>query len=128
MAQEAPKETIKPYENLPLTTLASHSMQSCTYSAKEGEVTYASYLELDTLLACQKPQSLKQTGTMAHDELLFITIHQAYELWFKQVLFELDSIRTALMNPVRLQCCRNNDSVVHEETSLWQHGGQSLSS
>eukprot|EP00045_Choanoeca_perplexa_P012655 m.139406 g.139406 ORF g.139406 m.139406 type:complete len:372 (-) comp16088_c0_seq2:1472-2587(-) len=80
MACEAAKDTIKP--------------------AKEGEVTYASYLELDTLLQCQNPQSLKQTGTMAHDELLFITIHQAYELWFKQVLFELDSIRSAFMDPV----------------------------
>jgi tryptophan 2,3-dioxygenase len=45
-------------------------------------VTYGSYLRLDDLLACQSP------ATDAHDELLFVIIHQVYELWFKQVLHE----------------------------------------
>jgi tryptophan 2,3-dioxygenase len=53
---------------------------------------YGEYLKLDTLLASQEPESLK-AGKMAHDEMLFIIIHQTYELWFKQILFELDSIR-----------------------------------
>ncbi len=53
---------------------------------------YGEYLKLDTLLSSQEPESLK-AGKMAHDEMLFIIIHQTYELWFKQVLFELDSIR-----------------------------------
>ncbi|MCB0351509.1 MAG: tryptophan 2,3-dioxygenase [Bdellovibrionales bacterium] len=52
---------------------------------------YSSYLKLETLLSAQKPVSTDK-GRPAHDELLFITIHQAYELWFKQILFELDSI------------------------------------
>jgi tryptophan 2,3-dioxygenase len=46
-------------------------------------LTYASYLALDELLAAQRPRSDE------HDELLFIVIHQVYELWFKQVLHEL---------------------------------------
>jgi tryptophan 2,3-dioxygenase len=46
-------------------------------------VTYGSYLALDELLAAQRPRSDE------HDELLFIVIHQVYELWFKQLLHEL---------------------------------------
>ncbi len=52
---------------------------------------YADYLELDRLLSAQHPRSA-ELGHPAHDELLFITVHQAYELWFKQILHELDSV------------------------------------
>lgn len=52
---------------------------------------YASYLKLDQLLAAQAPESDK-AGRPAHDELLFIIIHQAYELWFKQILHELEHV------------------------------------
>lgn len=52
---------------------------------------YASYLKLDQLLSAQDPESDK-VGRPAHDELLFIIIHQAYELWFKQVLHELERV------------------------------------
>ena len=55
-------------------------------------VTYASYLRLDELLALQQPG----TGEMEHDETLFIVIHQVYELWFKEVLHELDHLMTLL--------------------------------
>jgi tryptophan 2,3-dioxygenase len=44
--------------------------------------TYGGYLRLEELLACQR------TRTDAHDELLFVIIHQVYELWFKQILHE----------------------------------------
>ena len=54
-------------------------------------VHYADYLQLESILSAQIPESLKY-GEMAHDEMLFIIVHQTYELWFKQVLFELDSI------------------------------------
>lgn len=47
-------------------------------------LTYASYLQLDALLSIQKIQSDNQ-----HDEMLFIIIHQTYELWFKQIIHEL---------------------------------------
>ena len=52
-------------------------------------VTYASYLKIDELLALQQPRS----EGPEHDELLFIVIHQVYELWFKELLHELDRVR-----------------------------------
>ena len=52
---------------------------------------YQDYLELDRILNSQHPNSIKQ-GKQAHDEMLFIIIHQVYELWFKQIIYELDSI------------------------------------
>jgi tryptophan 2,3-dioxygenase len=55
-------------------------------------VYYADYLRLDTLLAAQVPESARH-GTPAHDEMLFIVVHQAYELWFRQILHELDRIQ-----------------------------------
>ena len=54
----------------------------------EKKMYYSDYLELNKLLDAQHPESFK-LGTPAHDEMLFIIVHQAYELWFKQVLFEL---------------------------------------
>jgi tryptophan 2,3-dioxygenase len=53
------------------------------------ELTYASYLKLDSLLALQEPRS----HPAEHDEMLFIISHQAYELWFKLQLHELDKIK-----------------------------------
>ena len=54
-------------------------------------VYYGGYLALDKLLLAQKPLS-GNGKKAAHDELLFIITHQAYELWFKQILHELDSV------------------------------------
>lgn len=54
-------------------------------------VEYSSYLQLSQILSAQNRVSEK-AGRPAHDEMLFIIIHQAYELWFKQVLFEMDSV------------------------------------
>jgi tryptophan 2,3-dioxygenase len=54
---------------------------------------YQSYLKLRELLSLQSPESAKQ-GKVAHDEMLFIVIHQTYELWFKQILYELDLIQS----------------------------------
>jgi len=54
----------------------------------DRSVTYGSYLAVDELLALQRPRS---TGP-EHDEMLFIVIHQVYELWFKQVLHEVDHV------------------------------------
>jgi tryptophan 2,3-dioxygenase len=55
-------------------------------------VTYGSYLRIDELLSLQQPRS---TGP-EHDEMLFIVIHQVYELWFKELLHELDRVRALL--------------------------------
>jgi len=56
-----------------------------------GGTDYASYLLIDDLLSLQQPLT-----EGAHDELLFIVVHQSYELWFKVILHELDSARAAL--------------------------------
>src|SRR6266436_912762 len=51
-------------------------------------LTYANYLDLEKLLTLQKPRSTPPE----HDEMLFIIIHQTYELWFKQLLHEFEKI------------------------------------
>lgn len=56
-----------------------------------SNVYYPDYLQLDKILGAQAPESDKH-GVQAHDEMLFIVIHQAYELWFKQVLHEVGSV------------------------------------
>ncbi|MBC7474846.1 MAG: tryptophan 2,3-dioxygenase, partial [Candidatus Sericytochromatia bacterium] len=52
---------------------------------------YSEYLQLEKILSSQLPKSVEENNP-AHDETLFIIIHQAYELWFKQILHEIDSI------------------------------------
>src|SRR6202047_199927 len=52
-------------------------------------LTYANYLDLEKLLTLQKPRSTPPE----HDEMLFIIIHQTYELWFKQLLHEFEKIK-----------------------------------
>ncbi len=54
-------------------------------------VHYHDYLHLDKLLDSQKPKSVEY-GRESHDEHLFIVVHQTYELWFKQLLYELNSV------------------------------------
>jgi tryptophan 2,3-dioxygenase len=62
-------------------------------AAESGDDTlyYWDYLHLDRLLAAQTPKSV-QAGAPEHDEYLFICVHQTSELWFKQILVELDSV------------------------------------
>ena len=55
-------------------------------------VTYSNYLKLDELLSLQK----ERARPAAEDELLFITVHQAHELWFKQLLHESEKLRKDL--------------------------------
>jgi len=54
---------------------------------KDPQLTYNEYLKVDELLQLQRTLS----DPLSHDELLFIIIHQTYELWFKQILHELDA-------------------------------------
>ncbi len=64
-----------------------------------AKMYYSSYLQLDKVLNAQFPESAKQKKT-AHDEMLFIIIHQTYELWFKQIIHELHSVREIFRNPI----------------------------
>ncbi|MFC4004698.1 tryptophan 2,3-dioxygenase [Prauserella oleivorans] len=59
-------------------------------SESDAALTYTSYLALDEVLGAQRPRSDE------HDELLFIVIHQVYELWFKQLLHELAFLQGVL--------------------------------
>jgi tryptophan 2,3-dioxygenase len=61
-------------------------------SKERKPVYYSEYLQLDKILNAQQPESDKE-GIKADDEMLFIIIHQAYELWFKQILHELSIVR-----------------------------------
>lgn len=60
---------------------------------------YSDYLQLNKLLDAQAMESEKH-GNPAHDEMLFIVTHQAYELWFKQLLHELRSVMALFAGPV----------------------------
>ena len=68
-------------------------------------VTYGNYLQIDELLALQQPRS----EGPEHDELLFIVIHQVYELWFKELLHELDRV-TQLFDSGRRRTARSTRS------------------
>jgi tryptophan 2,3-dioxygenase len=64
-----------------------------SFGEQGAQLTYGSYLRLPQLLDAQHLES----DPPAHDELLFITIHQVYELWFKQLLHEVSSARDAML-------------------------------
>jgi tryptophan 2,3-dioxygenase len=56
----------------------------------EQKMYYGTYLKLENILDSQFPASNLPGNDAAHDEMLFIIIHQAYELWFKQIIYEID--------------------------------------
>ena len=59
---------------------------------QQQQLSYGSYLQVDELLSLQRPLSSPEH----HDEMLFIIIHQVYELWFKQLLHEMGAVMRAL--------------------------------
>ncbi len=61
-------------------------------------IYYWDYLQLGRLLDAQRLESARH-GEPAHDEMLFIVIHQVYELWFKQIIHELDSVLEVFAKP-----------------------------
>lgn len=68
----------------------------------KGPVYYGDYLQLPKLLDSQLPLSRKFADTTngeCHDEMLFIVVHQVYELWFKQILHDLDAILEVFKEP-----------------------------
>ena len=76
------------------------------------EVHYHDYLQLDNILNAQFPESDKHK-LPAHDEMLFIIIHQAYELWFKQLHHEVDSVVTIMAKPALNDNSPELQTVVH---------------
>jgi tryptophan 2,3-dioxygenase len=76
------------------------------------ELHYHDYLQLDKILNAQSPESSRK-GLEAHDEMLFIIIHQAYELWFRQLHHEVDSIVNILEKPALNDNSPQLQTVVH---------------
>uniref|UniRef100_A0AAX7VVR0 tryptophan 2,3-dioxygenase n=1 Tax=Astatotilapia calliptera TaxID=8154 RepID=A0AAX7VVR0_ASTCA len=76
----------------PKTEEDEDDSQAGVNKASRGGIIYGDYLQLDKILTAQVLQSELKADKI-HDEHLFIVTHQAYELWFKQILFELDSVR-----------------------------------
>jgi tryptophan 2,3-dioxygenase len=76
------------------------------------EVHYHDYLQLDKILNAQEPESIKNNAA-AHDEMLFIVIHQAYELWFKQLHHEADSIVEIMRKPALNDNSPELQTIVH---------------
>ena len=74
---------------------------------------YPDYLQLDKILDAQHPVSFQPQHEPAHDEMLFIIIHQAYELWFKQMLHEVDSVLAIMQQPAIKDNSPALQTVVH---------------
>jgi tryptophan 2,3-dioxygenase len=71
----------------------------CPFNSDKKPAYYGSYLAVDKLLGLQAPLSLIEGKLHAHDEMLFIIVHQTYELWFKQILHELHACCDVLQQP-----------------------------
>jgi tryptophan 2,3-dioxygenase len=91
-----------------------------SFGEQGGQLTYGGYLRLAELLAQQVPES----DPAAHDELLFITIHQVYELWFQLLLHELTDARNRMLSGesylprVRLARCGAVERVLVEQVDV----------
>jgi tryptophan 2,3-dioxygenase len=76
-----------------------YSAMECPFNSSKTPAYYGSYLAVDKLLGLQAPLSLVEGKLHAHDEMLFIIVHQTYELWFKQILHELHACCEVLQQP-----------------------------
>jgi tryptophan 2,3-dioxygenase len=85
----------------------------CPVKADRAAQYYGDYLEIERLLELQKPLSLREGKLIAHDEMLFIIIHQAYELWFKQILHEITACKEVLSKPTADDDGPDMNVVVH---------------
>ncbi len=77
-----------------------------------ADMHYHDYLQLDKILNSQFPESDKQDHS-AHDEMLFIIIHQTYELWFKQLHHEVDAVAGIMSRPALNDNSPELQTVVH---------------
>lgn len=90
------------------------------FGEQGAELSYNSYLRVPQLLSQQVPES----DPPAHDELLFITIHQCYELWFKLLLHELSDARDHMLAGetylprVRLERCQAIERVLVQQVDI----------
>lgn len=80
-------------------------------------VEYTEYLQLEKILNAQSLESDKENAH-AHDEMLFIIIHQAYELWFKQIHFEVDSALTIMRKDAVNDNSAELQTIVHRTSRV----------
>ena len=85
----------------------------CPFNHEREPQYYGDYLAIDRLLELQKPLSLHEGRLIAHDEMLFIIIHQSYELWFKQILHEIQACGEVLSKPAADDDGPDMNMVVH---------------
>jgi tryptophan 2,3-dioxygenase len=92
--------------------LEDKNATNSTSASGQKQVHYHEYLQLDQILNAQHPESNNQP-VAAHDEMLFIIIHQAYELWFKQLHHEADSVVEIMRKPSLNDNSPELQTVVH---------------
>jgi tryptophan 2,3-dioxygenase len=85
----------------------------CPINQERTAQYYGDYLGIERLLELQKPLSLREGKLIAHDEMLFIIIHQTYELWFKQILHEITACGEVLSKPAADDDGPDMNVVVH---------------
>jgi tryptophan 2,3-dioxygenase len=89
------------------------SAMECPFNSDKKPAYYGTYLAVDNLLGLQTPLSLIEGKLHAHDEMLFIIVHQTYELWFKQILHELHACCEVLQQPAADDNGPDMNVVVH---------------
>jgi tryptophan 2,3-dioxygenase len=94
-------------------TLRETAAMECPINHERPPQYYGDYLGIEHLLELQKPLSLREGKLIAHDEMLFIIIHQAYELWFKQILHEITACKEVLSKPAADDDGPDMNVVVH---------------
>jgi tryptophan 2,3-dioxygenase len=87
-------DSTAPSTDVPAETAGEWGGTDVQFGEQGARLTYGSYLRLEQLLGAQHLES----DPVAHDELLFITIHQVYELWFQQLLHEAGAARDAMLD------------------------------
>jgi tryptophan 2,3-dioxygenase len=97
----------------PAGRMRDTAAMECPFNHEQPVQYYGDYLAIDQLLALQKPLSLREGKLIAHDEMLFIVIHQAYELWFKQILHEITACGEVLSKPAADDDGPDMNVVVH---------------
>lgn len=89
------------------------SGMDCPITHERATQYYPDYLGLKELLELQRPLSLHEGKLIAHDEMLFIIVHQSYELWFKQILHEVTACREVMSKPTADDDGPDMNLVVH---------------
>jgi tryptophan 2,3-dioxygenase len=93
--------------------LRETAAMECPVNHEREVQYYGDYLGIERLLELQKPLSIRDGKLIAHDEMLFIVIHQAYELWFKQILHEITACKEVLSQPAADDNGPDMNLVVH---------------